>query len=387
MSENKKKSKKKGFSLKSIAKLFAPFDAGFYGGVAVCIDNQRIRMMELSSDKNGDIRISGFSERPLDEGIVTGDIILAPEELGKEIYSCYQLGGFTSKNILMNIGGNNVTIKKIDVPKGKELDTMRFVQNESRKHIPSQQDDVMIEYYLHDNQEAQYNKADLIISKKDYVDALTQAINEAGLSLVCVEPDFFSLFNAHAINLREDAQKDADSTYYNPHISTAFVHIGLDKTIISVLSGGTIASGVSTAGGIESFDRAIMEFEHNDRLTYKELQKIRLTKNVALEYMNEFSEFLVDIHGEISSFCNFYNSNHSDKKIEAVLFTGELSGMMDVISKIAAKFMFVVKEFDIDEFSKIKWEEYDSDEDVARRFILSNYDLFGLALRGLNNVG
>ena len=136
--------------------------------------------------------------------------------------------GFRSRNIVAALGGHDVFIKKVELPRMNEAEARRAIRREAERHVPFDLEEVRLDFQiLPPRDTTAHMEALLVAAKRERVDDRVALLADAGIRATAMDVEAFALHNAFVHNYPETADG-----------VVALVNVGRDVTNLNVIEEG-----------------------------------------------------------------------------------------------------------------------------------------------------
>jgi len=201
--------------------------------IGLDIGTSTVKLVELEENK-GKYTLKNIGIAKIPRETINNGVIINADPLVQTIKSLLSSFKITNKNAAVSVSGNNVIIKKINLPIMTEDELEPLIESESEQFIPFDLDEVNIDFQILGVSEDNPEKMDvmLVAAKKanvqDYLDALTTA----GIKTKIIDIDVFAMENMFNINYTHDA----DEICALVDIGATITNINIIKDNISIFN-------------------------------------------------------------------------------------------------------------------------------------------------------
>ena len=198
-----------------------------------------VRIAEV--DHGGDRpELSRAAMRPMPRGAVVDGEVVEPLRVVDAVHEVLDEAGIESAEVVTALGGHDVFIKKVEMPRMKSSDARRAIRREAARHVPFDIESVQLDFQILRNRDAGSRMDVLLVAaKRERVEERVALLAEAGVKVALMDVEAFALHNALAHNY--------------PGAATgvvALVNVGHELTNISIERDGTPALTRDSSGGI-----------------------------------------------------------------------------------------------------------------------------------------
>lgn len=168
--------------------------------LALDIGASGIKLAEFSYGSGNSVTLLGFDYRPYDDELnedTRGFVI------GSLLSDMVRAGGYQAKKALISISGQYALTRFVPLPPVAEEESRvrQIVEFEARQNVPFPMDEVIWDYQLIANPEADELEVMFVVIKNEIVEEITGAVQSAGLEPVLVDVAPAACYNAARANL------------------------------------------------------------------------------------------------------------------------------------------------------------------------------------------
>ncbi len=180
-------------------------------------------------DHGGDRpEVCGVAIRPTPPGAVVDGEVIEPRRVANTVRELMDEAGFRSRNIVAALGGHDVFIKKVELPRMNEAEARRAIRREAERHVPFDLEEVRLDFQiLPPRDTTAHMEALLVAAKRERVDDRVALLADAGIRATTMDVEAFALHNAFVHNYPETADG-----------VVALVNVGRDVTNLNVIEEG-----------------------------------------------------------------------------------------------------------------------------------------------------
>jgi type IV pilus assembly protein PilM len=219
------------------------------GYVALDIGSSSIKMVEAGIDKSG-YRILSLGILPLPANTIQNNMVVDSTPVVETIRKLVETNGVKSKQVISAVPGRAVIMKKVQMPKQEAAELEANIEFEAQNVIPENLENVNLDHQVL-SQSDDGNRMDvlLVAVKKEIVNSYVDSIEDAGLTPVLMDVDYFALENMYEANYSPEAENGV----------VGLIHIGAHYTSITLLHNGisTFTGDLPMGGG--SFTDSLAE--------------------------------------------------------------------------------------------------------------------------------
>ncbi len=167
-------------------------------GIGLDIGSQKIRMIQVAPKRTG-LKITKFGSINTPPGTVEAGFIVDCERLGEELKLLVRRLKFNGKRVVSAVGGQQLYIRNLIMPRLKPEEMREAVYYESTKFLPIPAEEAAIDICtLRDFEDETGKRTEVffLAVRKQQVENLEYSCRMAGLKLAAVEIEPLSLFRA-----------------------------------------------------------------------------------------------------------------------------------------------------------------------------------------------
>lgn len=260
-------------------------------------------------------RLGAYNRVPLPWGAIGPDGELADQEvLVAALKKLFAGSNFSTKRVAIGAGGNSIITKKISVPSMSEAELREQLYWEAEQYVPFNINEVNLDFaVLGSNGGTSAGVMDvlLVAAKRDYIQALSGIVKDAGLEPAVVDLQAFALGNAFEFNYG-----DAEEA---PGTVQVLIDFGAGSTKMSMVEGDRTTftrelrqSGVACTQQLA--ERLGVPVEEAERLKILEPES-----DAVAPILNEFVESAAD---EVARTVDFAVSQTPDSSVRGIFVCG-----------------------------------------------------------------
>lgn len=180
-------------------------------------------------DHGGDQpEVCGLAIGPTPEGAVADGEVIDPGRVARAVKELMEEAGFRSRTVVTALGGHDVFIKNVELPRMKEAEAGRVIRREAERHVPFDLDEVRLDFQILPPRDAATStEALLVAAKRDSVHDRVALLADAGIRAAALDIEAFALHNAFVHNYPETAGG-----------VVALVNVGRDVTNLNLIEEG-----------------------------------------------------------------------------------------------------------------------------------------------------
>lgn len=195
--------------------------------VGLDIGSRFVKLVLL--DHGGDSpEIGEVAVCPTPRGAIVDGEIVDRETVAETVRKLLRETSVKPREVVVALGGHDVFIKRVDMPRLKAGEAHRAIRREARRHVPFDLEGVLLDFQiLHPPDPDAPMEVLLAAAKRARVEDRVALLAEAGVRAAVMDVEAFALHNAFAHNHPEALDGVA-----------ALVNVGHDVTNLNVIEGG-----------------------------------------------------------------------------------------------------------------------------------------------------
>lgn len=297
--------------------------------VGLDIGSSSLKLAEILETPKGYL-LNNFSQISLPRGVIVDGVVVEQEQLTERIKELFKRADCKQKKIVTSLSGHSVIIKKVSFPAMNEGELRDLINDEAGKYLPfDSMKEVDFDFQTLGENEFNPNQLDvlLVAAKKDIIAGYTEAVKNAGLSVVIMDVDSFALETMYEENYDYE-ENDVD----------VLVNIGASITNINVVKDGTSIFTRDFALAGNTITEAIGEklgttFEGAEKIKIEGIEGDEQAKNEFRESMLVHADPLCS---EIERSIDYIRSTYRGESVKHILLSGgsaKIPGITDELSK------------------------------------------------------
>lgn len=286
--------------------------------IAVDISSAGIKLLELDRGHGGfELKSMAFVSLPRD--VIVENEIIDSTTVTQALKDAVQIASPASKDVAFAVSGNALIIKTVNMPMMSELELETVIEFEADQHIPYDMEDVYLDFQiLGATENGMEMEVVLVACKRDVVEAYQQVIQEAGLTVKCVDCAVFALENAAELltdNVPAMENADVEQTEAQVH---ALANVGANFTNINIMHNGQMAFVRDQFFGGNHLTQKIQEL-HGISFQAAEKMKVENFASVGDAVAEDYFTALAD---ELVRTLDFYAVRHADTPVQKLFLSG-----------------------------------------------------------------
>ncbi|MHC4915511.1 MAG: type IV pilus biogenesis protein PilM, partial [Planctomycetota bacterium] len=193
--------------------------------VGLDIGSHSIKALEVSRSGGG-LALTGLSQVRVN----------SPDRVVEAIQESFAAGGFKTKRVVTAVSGRAVIVRYVPIANMPDEELRRAVAYEAEKYLPFDVDEVILDCQRVEDSTAPAApggqiKVLLVAVKRSVVDEHVAMVQQAGLTPVIIDCDYFALGNAWEARCQRLGEQD--------DVVRALIDIGAAKTSLNIVKGKT----------------------------------------------------------------------------------------------------------------------------------------------------
>jgi type IV pilus assembly protein PilM len=298
--------------------------------VGLDIGSSSLKLAEITETKTGYI-LNHFSEIALDKGVIEDGVLIDPDALTEKVKALFKGSGLQRKAVVTSLSGHATIVKKVTFPTMEEAELRDLIHDEASKYLPfDNMDDVNYDFQIMGQNEYNPNQMEVVLvaAKKDVIENFTEAIENAGLTVMIMDVDTFSMETAYEANYD-----------FDPADVVVMVNIGASITNINVVKGSmSIFTRDFTLAG-NSITEAV---QSSQNLTFAAAEAMKINGPEADDMTREaFRESLLSyadpICTEIERSIDYFRSTSGGDNVKKILLSGGVAAIPGITADLTQR--------------------------------------------------
>ncbi|MDQ6971055.1 MAG: type IV pilus assembly protein PilM [Mariprofundaceae bacterium] len=287
--------------------------------IAVDISSAAVKLAELGRIRGG-FELKSMAIVPLPRDVIVENEIIDSMTVTQALKDAVQIASPGTHSVAFAVSGNALIIKTVNMPLMTELELEATIEFEADQHIPYDMEDVYLDFQiLGPTEDGGEMEVVLVACKRDVVEAYQQVIQEAGLSVKCVDCAVFAVENAAEILVDQMTDAASDVSEDEPEISVhALANIGANFTNINIMHDGHMAFVRDQFFGGNQLTQEIQE-AHGISFQAAEQMKLENFSGVDESATENYFSALAD---ELIRTLDFYAVRHADFPVQKLFLSG-----------------------------------------------------------------
>lgn len=316
--------------------------------VGLDVGSSSVKLAEIAETKTG-YSLNHFSEIFLDKGVIEDGLLIDPDALTEKVKTLFKGTGMQRKAIVTSLSGHATIVKNVTFPVMDELELRDMIHDEANKYLPFDNiNDVSYDFQILGKNEYNPSQMDVVLvaAKKDVVENLTKAIEDAGLTVMVMDVDTFALETMYEANYD-----------FDPADIVVMVNIGASITNINVLRGNrSIFTREFTLAG-NTMTEAI---QSSYSLTFDKAESMKLFGPDADDstrdaFRDSLLSYADPICTEIERSIDYFRSTSGGESIKKILLSGGVAAVPGITVDLSRRLGIETEV--LDPFRKIQCNE------------------------------
>ena len=329
-------------------------------------------LVELSSDKAGNLVVDHCAMEPLESGWVTDGNIEKFDEVAGVVRRLIKKSGTRTRNVAMALPASAVISKKIILPGGlSEAELEVQVESEANKYIPFSLDEVSLDFCVLGPSATSSGDVEVLIaaSRKEKVQDRLGLAEAAGLKAIVVDVESYASRLATGRLIESMPDKGLDTM-------VALFEVGSVTTSMQVIRNDEVLYERDQAfGGAQLTQLIVRQYGFSVEEAENKKRSGELPQDYAASVLQPFIDSMAQ---EIGRALQFFFTSTPHNKIDYVMLAGGSSSLSGLTESVTQQTSFACRLVDPFEGMEIGRGVR---EKVMRREASSYLTSCGLALR------
>jgi len=344
--------------------------------IAVDISSAAVKLVELGKVRGG-FELKSMAIVPLPRDVIVENEIIDSMTVTQALEDAVRIASPSSLDVIFAVSGNALIIKTVTMPLMTELELEASIEFEADQHIPYDMEDVYLDFQiLGVTDDGAEMEVVLVACKRDVIEAYQQVIQEAGMTVKCVDCAVFALENATELLMGSvpdlDGDEEADVSVH------ALANIGANFTNINILHGGQMAFVRDQFFGGNQLTQEIQE-AHG--ISFQAAEQMKLDNFSGIDDVATENYFTA-LADELVRTLDFYAVRHADFPVESLFLSGGGALVPGTAEQVEQRLGIDTKV--LNPFSVIKSSPKKFDADYLNRIGPMMMVPVGLALRSFD---
>ena len=329
-----------GVTLISLGSFFSRDPAPLLG---IDVSSSRVKLVELSRNRSGDLVLERCAIEPLERGWITDGNIEKFDEVAEAVRRVVRKSGSKTKNVAMALPASAVITKKIVLPGGlseKELEVQ--VESEANQYIPFSLDEVSLDFCVVGPSANSVGDAEVLIaaSRKEKVSDRQGLAEAAGLKPVIMDVEPYASRMAAGRVIETLPNQGVDSL-------VALFEVGALTTSMQVMRNDDVLYERDQAfGGAQLTQLIVRQYG----FSADEAEAKKRSGDLPDDYRSAVLEpFIESMAQEIGRALQFFFTSTPYNKVDHILLAGgsaALPGLIEGVTHQTSFACMVINPFD-----------------------------------------
>ena len=297
--------------------------------VGVDISTSGIKLVELSRNEKGVVRLECYASEPIPRGAIVDGSIDNLEQVSESLRLAWRKSGTNVKNVALAMPSAAVITRKIVLPGDLSDDEMGFqIESEARQYIPFGLDEVSLDYDVIGPSLASPGDIDVLLAaaRKEKVEDRVAIAEAAGLKALIMDIESYA---AHSAVKRVDALV----ARANPGQIVALFRIGsLNMSFSVLIDGAAVYEREQPFGGHQMTQDIVRAYG----ISYEEAEMKKKTGSLPDGYEKTILHpFMENAAQEITRAIQFFFTSSPYTCVDTIYLAGgcaNIAGLSDLIA-------------------------------------------------------
>ena len=351
------------------------------GLMGVDISSAGIKLVELGKARHG-YQLKSMAVVPLPRDAIVENTIIDSMAVAQALLDAIEMARPSTRNVAFALSGNAVIMRTITMPTMTEFELETQIEFEADQHIPYDMSEVYLDFEIlgPNRDDEQQMDVLLVACRREILDDMQLALNEAGLTTKVVDCAVFALENAaellaDEIGLANTPEAVLDDEDVQTH---ALVNIGANLININILQNGQMAFVRDQFYGGNNLTEEIQK-AHGIGYQAAEQMKLEDFSSIKAEALENFYEGLTS---ELVRSLDFYAASHAEHPVRKIFLSGGTALVPGIAGELEQRLGIEARV--LNPFSVIRADERKFDRDYLDRIGPMMMVPVGLALRSFD---
>lgn len=313
------------------------------GGVGVDISTSSVKVLSLSSGRQGVLTLERYAIEPLAKGCVVDGNIEKIEEVADCLKRALRRAGIKAREGMTGLPASSVITKKIQLPADLPESEMEVqVESEAAQYIPFELDEVRVDFTVLGPNPNSPDDVDVLIAaaRREKVDDRSAVLQAAGLTPTVMDVESFAARLALENVLSAFPDQGRDALF-------AVVNLGASSTSLTVLlNGEAVYEREQNFGGLQ----LTQDIARTYGLSSEEAEARKRSGDLPDSYARDLLQpFMETLALEVTRALQFFYTATPYNRIDHVLLAGGcavIPGVADVVASRTQLDVSVVNPFE-----------------------------------------
>ncbi len=294
------------------------------GLIGVDIGSSSIKVAELRHGHSG-FHLHAAAVVPLPPGAIVENTVEKTDVVVQALREAVQQAGVSTDRAAIAVAGNAVIVKTILLPAMSELELESQIAYEADQYVPYDIDELYLDFHVLGpaEQDPEQMEVVLVVCKRNIIEDYQLLLNEAGLTLACVDCAVFALQNiAELLHEIPSAAPVHGFPLLQPKktfpTTIALMHIGAAMIHVNILVEGRMTFVRDHFFGGNELTEAI---QRAHQLGFQDAERMKIEDFSAVR-QEAIDQYLSRLTSELMYALDFYSANHSDRPVDKIFLSG-----------------------------------------------------------------
>lgn len=344
--------------------------------VGLDIGSGSLKLLEILDTPQG-FYLNEFKQLPLPHGVIVNGEVIRSEELTNAIKSIFSLSRCRKKGVVTSLSGNSVVIKKINFNLMSDDELRELILDEGSKYLPfDDMEEVYFDFQILKGSDVNPNQIEVVLvaARKDIVDKFTEAVTNAGLSVVIMDVDTFALETMYEENY--DVKYEDEDVDFLINIGASITNINAVKGGVSIFTRDFVQGGNIITEALAA--KLGVSFEEAELIKVGKVKGATGGDNLQIELLIFAEPILTELERSID-----YFRSRSRDNIKHIILSGGTASIYGLAQELERR--LGIKTEIVNPFRKIKCNEKVIDQATLAEIGPQAAVGVGLALRRLGD--
>jgi len=343
-------------------------------GVDIGFSAIKLAYIKSKGVKGDSYKLESFISVPLPEGSIHDGGIQNEEEVLQAITHGLKSLGVAGGSLCVGIGGQNVVLKRLQLPGGKPDEIEEQVGWEIEQFLPFDVDEATLSFQVIRENEGGGVDVLAAVANNELVENITELFSQTDWRIKIIDLNVLALVNILECVLGDKFNKK--------NASVLALDIGAQKTHFIIYRAGTVLfSKEIPMGGVTISD----EIQRKLSVNYADAEDLKIfgddEGNLPEEILDIIDQNLDDLFAEIKKTYDFYTTSTTDSTVQEVYITGGSALLPGLIEGLGEVLDLTVNLFN--PFTGIDFDENDFNQQELEQIASTGAVALGLGLRKL----
>lgn len=297
--------------------------------IGVDIGTSGIKLVELSKDDKGMLRLEHFAIEPVPRNAIVDDNIDNIDQVAEALQLAWRKSGTSVKNVALAMPSAAVITRKIALPGNLSEEDMIFqVESEARQYIPFSLDEVSLDFDVIGPLPGSPGDVEVMVAaaRKDRVEDRVAVAEAAGLKPLVMDVESYAAYSV--VNRINGLMPNA-----KPGQVVALFRIGSQNLHLSVLVDGmSVYVREQPFGG----NQLTQDIARTFGMSFEEAEIKKKTGALPEDYQKSvLRPFMENVSQEVARAIQFFFTSSPYTRVDTIFLAGgcaNISGLADLIA-------------------------------------------------------